>query len=270
MSPTTEIGLFDAKTALESMEATVEERIDRARRLVGVAARKRGDGNLAAPRGSVAAARRTLQEAKRLLDAHDPHRTRLHRHVASNPPIEGGVYHGHVRTFDELRATLDELARRMDLERALSRHRRDVERSAEDRTGPWKRPYDVVRESLHLLHHVRSHDVPALVHAGETLDRAGDLQFPTDGLRARLTLIHERVDRIAKIDHDEVARNAATVNSELAADYREMVDRFHAQRDGLEDDLAGLAALIAGTAEPDETATGDPGADWPGSWLPSR
>lgn len=265
MSSTGEIDLLGAKTSLESIESTVEERVGRARRLCDVVARKRAERSHAAARDRATAARRLLEEADELLAEHDAHRQRLHEHVESNPQIEGGVYHGHVQTFDGLRGAVAELTRRIDLELALARYGHEAGTPRPGSGGTWEAPYDAVLEGLHLLTHVRSHDVPALVHAAEHRDGADDLQHPTDGFLSRLAVVRERADLVETIDHDEVARSAAAVNRELAADYRAMVGRFRDQHAALADDLTDLAARIAGSTGADrvsETGTGDAGGPW--------
>lgn len=261
MSSTGEIDLIDARASLESVVSTVEERVGRVRRLFGVAKRKRANHDQAAARERAEAARRLLEEADGLLAEHEASRQRLHAHVESHPEIEGGVYHGHVRAFDVLRSAVDELSRRTELE--LSRHRRVARTTESVRDDTWEAPYDAVREGLNLLTHVRRHDVPALVRAAEHRDGADDLQHPTDGFRCRLAVVRERAALVETTDHDVVARSAATVNSELAADYRSMVDRFRDQHAALAEDLAVLAGRIAdpgSAADTSKTGTNDAGS----------
>lgn len=259
MSTADEIGLCEAKRRLESSARSVRERLERARGLYGVAERKRTADNLTATLDRVTAVRRLLGEAKSDLAAVASHRDRIGRHVQSHPQIEGGIYHGTVQTHDGLRRTVTERKRRTEMELAVVRHRSDQATSTRAQGGVWEDAFDTVRDAIHLLTHILGHDLPALVHEIEERDALDGSHHPTAGLTARLSLAREYRERIAALDHEAIAREAARVNSELGAEYRSMVDRFRIRDATLEDDLAVVAAFVAGRGSRDDVlgALGD-------------
>lgn len=245
MSSKGEFELLKAREAVEDVIRGVEKRIARTRRLYGVMSRKMEEGDEAAGFARAVAIRRLLDEADESLTDYDSHRQRLGEHVRSHPQISGGVYDDRVRAYEDLQREVNELTRHINAELAVARHRHDGEETADHRTGSWEESYDAVREAVGLLEHVLSADVPALSDAFEERDHSNGFQYPIAGFRARLNALRERTETMESIDHDRVAADAATVNAGLAADYREMVERFRDRHAELTAELATLASRLA-------------------------
>lgn len=250
MSGSNDAHLAVASDALGAVEEQVQDRIDAANRLYGVVERKQDVNDRTATFDRARSVRRVLERAEDMLADHDAHRERLHQHVQSYPQIEGGVYHGQVQRYDALVAQVEELDRRIRMELAVARYNHDLEPDDQGDIGDWEETYDWVRETSTLLTHVRRHDVPDVVHEHERREGSNLRRYLEEqGMLSRLSTVRRRMKLFERIDHDAVARNAASVNGELAAEYRQSVDRVRTRYAELQSDLAVVAKFVAGMAD---------------------
>lgn len=249
MSSEAEIKLNRARDTLETVVEKAERRIERASRLYGVMQRKTEAQKYAAARNRGHAARRVLDEAESLLSEYEPHRTAIHRHVESHPQIEGGVYHSYVQSYDATENRVTGLLQRLDMEQALLEHQYDLRCSDHPRPASWQAQYDAVRETIGLLEYISQHDIPGVLTAIDQREHTQRLQYPTDGFIHRLGLLRKQMATIDSFDHETVATNAAAVNSQLAADYRGMIDRLQSRYRTLKRQLPMVASVLLEATE---------------------